>query len=51
MLPQSLQDRELVKDIIAQRHQMSSMKGAEAFYLHEVEQKKDEKMGAVQSQS
>lgn len=42
MLPQSLPDRELIKDIIEQRNQMSSMKGAEAYYMHEVQQKEEE---------
>jgi hypothetical protein len=39
MLPQSLQDREVIKEIIEQRHQMSNMSGAEAFYMKEAEDK------------
>jgi len=42
MLPKSLQDRELLKEIIAQRHQQSSMNGAVSFFIQEIKGLQDQ---------
>lgn len=44
MLPQTFKDREVIKDIIGQRYQVSSMRGAEAFYMHELKQQEEQNM-------
>lgn len=33
MLPQSLQEREVIKDVITQRQKVSAMTGAEAYFM------------------